>query len=169
MNKIQVLDCTLRDGGYVNNWNFGAKNIETIINNLINSKIDYIECGFFKKNTYEKNKSIFTNIEELMDFLPQNSVSNKFTLMINQGDYDVKKIKENSNNLIFRIAFKKENINEALNDCSYLVNKGYNILIAIVSEKNYASINLHLKHRFVKHSVLSNSHNENQIKFVKFI
>lgn len=48
-------------------------------------------------------------------------------------------------------------------------NKGYSILVAIVSEKNYASINLHLKHGFVKHSVLSNSHNENQIKFVKFI
>lgn len=129
MNKIQVLDCTLRDGGYVNNWNFGAKNIETIINNLINSKIDYIECGFLKNYIYEKDKSIFTNIKELIDFLPQNSVNNKFTLMINQGDYDVKKIKEKSNNLIFRIAFKKENINEALNDCSYLINKGYDIFI----------------------------------------
>ena len=26
MNKIQILDCTLRDGGYCNQWEFGYKN-----------------------------------------------------------------------------------------------------------------------------------------------
>ena len=28
MNKINVLDCTLRDGGYCNNWEFGFDNIK---------------------------------------------------------------------------------------------------------------------------------------------
>ncbi len=31
-NNIKILDCTLRDGGYVNDWNFGKENIEGIIN-----------------------------------------------------------------------------------------------------------------------------------------
>ena len=34
MNKINILDCTLRDGGYVNNWEFGRGNIEKIIKTL---------------------------------------------------------------------------------------------------------------------------------------
>ena len=25
MDNIKVLDCTLRDGGYINDWNFGKK------------------------------------------------------------------------------------------------------------------------------------------------
>ena len=31
--RTKLLDCTLRDGGYVNNWNFGLDNIKTIIPN----------------------------------------------------------------------------------------------------------------------------------------
>ena len=27
MSNIKILDCTLRDGGYINNWTFGNKNI----------------------------------------------------------------------------------------------------------------------------------------------
>lgn len=48
MNNISVLDCTLRDGGYINNWNFGEKVIEGVINNLVDAKIDIIECGFIR-------------------------------------------------------------------------------------------------------------------------
>lgn len=32
MSNIKILDCTLRDGGYVNNWHFGRKAIETRLN-----------------------------------------------------------------------------------------------------------------------------------------
>ena len=46
MSKIKVLDCTLRDGGYVNSWNFGKLNISDIITQLLASKVDVIECGF---------------------------------------------------------------------------------------------------------------------------
>lgn len=31
MSNIKILDCTLRDGGYVNNWHFGRKAIETML------------------------------------------------------------------------------------------------------------------------------------------
>ena len=30
MNIVNILDCTLRDGGYCNNWNFGNKNIRKL-------------------------------------------------------------------------------------------------------------------------------------------
>ena len=28
---INILDCTLRDGGYINNWEFGLENIKKTI------------------------------------------------------------------------------------------------------------------------------------------
>ena len=31
---IKLLDCTLRDGGYVNQWNFGFDNIKQIVSNF---------------------------------------------------------------------------------------------------------------------------------------
>ena len=49
MNNIKVLDCTLRDGGYVNNWNFGKLNIIDILNHLLNAQVDIVECGFLSQ------------------------------------------------------------------------------------------------------------------------
>jgi len=46
MNKIKILDCTLRDGGYVNNWSFKDEHIVKILKALKNSKIEIIECGY---------------------------------------------------------------------------------------------------------------------------
>jgi 4-hydroxy 2-oxovalerate aldolase len=43
MNRIKVLDCTLRDGGYVNNWEFGENNIKSIINKLSASELEIVE------------------------------------------------------------------------------------------------------------------------------
>ena len=43
MSNVKVLDCTLRDGGYINDWKFGCKNIKDIINNLERANIDIVE------------------------------------------------------------------------------------------------------------------------------
>ena len=75
MKHIKILDCTLRDGGYVNNWNFKEKNIKFIINNLVKAGCDYIECGFLKLKEYDKDKSWFQNFSQLEAFLPQSSDS----------------------------------------------------------------------------------------------
>ena len=42
MSKIKVLDCTLRDGGYVNQWNFGIRNIRKIFVYLVKARVEYI-------------------------------------------------------------------------------------------------------------------------------
>ncbi|HIC79250.1 MAG TPA: homocitrate synthase, partial [Sulfurovum sp.] len=43
---MKVLDCTLRDGGYINDWLFSDKEITTVLNALEDSKIDVVECGY---------------------------------------------------------------------------------------------------------------------------
>ncbi len=45
-NKITTIDCTLRDGGYYNNWDFDKKLVNNYMNALTKSKVDYIEIGF---------------------------------------------------------------------------------------------------------------------------
>ena len=48
MGKVTLMDCTLRDGGYVNKWNFGNQCIRNIINGLEESNLDIIELGFMR-------------------------------------------------------------------------------------------------------------------------
>ena len=45
-NKLKVLDCTLRDGGYYNNWNFSIHLINKYLKVMSDIKVDYVEIGF---------------------------------------------------------------------------------------------------------------------------
>lgn len=40
-----ILDCTLRDGGYYNNWDFSSEIVEAYLNAVSSAKINYIELG----------------------------------------------------------------------------------------------------------------------------
>ena len=48
MGNIKLLDCTLRDGGYINDWNFGKAAIVDIKEELEKSNTEIIELGFIR-------------------------------------------------------------------------------------------------------------------------
>ena len=45
-DKIKILDCTLRDGGYYNNWEFKKDLINEYLKVMQLIKVDYVEIGF---------------------------------------------------------------------------------------------------------------------------
>jgi len=45
-NKLNLLDCTFRDGGYYNQWDFSNDLIDTYLSTIQDSKIDVVEIGF---------------------------------------------------------------------------------------------------------------------------
>ena len=47
-NNFKIIDCTLRDGGYYNNWNFTKKFANRYLSVLNELNIDYVEVGFKK-------------------------------------------------------------------------------------------------------------------------
>lgn len=65
MGRISLLDCTLRDGGYVNNWEFGESVIEKCIRNLEKSRADIIEIGFLKDEEYKENRTVYNDVEQM--------------------------------------------------------------------------------------------------------
>ena len=42
---FKILDCTLRDGGYYNHWDFTPEVVQAYINAMVDAKIDYVELG----------------------------------------------------------------------------------------------------------------------------
>ena len=46
--KVELLDCTLRDGAYIVNDKFGTPAIKGIIKKLQDANVDIIECGWLK-------------------------------------------------------------------------------------------------------------------------
>ena len=55
MKKINLLDCTLRDGGYYNNWKFTNSQVKEYLRKIYLSKIDVVEIGF---RFFENNKNL---------------------------------------------------------------------------------------------------------------
>ena len=44
--KIVLLDCTLRDGGYYNNWDFSKNLISKYLKSMAASGVEFAEIGF---------------------------------------------------------------------------------------------------------------------------
>jgi len=54
MSKVKILDCTLRDGGYYNLWDFDENVVQAYLKAIANAGIDYVELGLrsFPKNGF---------------------------------------------------------------------------------------------------------------------
>lgn len=132
MNAIQVLDCTLRDGGYCNRWQFGFENIKKIISGLIEADVEIIECGFLtNKVVYDFNSTQFNTIEQITEVIPLDRHGKIIVAMVNYGEYEVEDLPEFDGTSIdgIRVAFHKIDMNEALDFCKKIKAKGYRVFI----------------------------------------
>ena len=71
MDKFNLLDCTLRDGGYINKWSFKDEEISAIIEQLIQANLDFIEVGYINRHAPEKDFTQFKSIEKISQYVPK--------------------------------------------------------------------------------------------------
>ena len=55
---MKILDCTLRDGGYINNWRFSKNFTDNLSKNLDKSGVEFVEIGFINKTNNYRNKLV---------------------------------------------------------------------------------------------------------------
>lgn len=140
LDKIKILDCTLRDGGYVNNWEFKENNIINIIDKLIQSNVDIIECGFINKNVkFDKNNTRYNSFFDLKKIIDLDEKAN-FVVMINFGDFDIDCVPESKETIIngIRVTFLKNQIDEVAIYASELKQKGYDVYMQPMVTMNYS-------------------------------
>ncbi len=141
MGNYKILDCTLRDGGYCNEWKFGKQNTKRIISGLVDAGIDIIECGFITNRvTYNEDITKYTNFAEVSAMLPEKRDGKLFVCMINYGEYDLADIPECSETGLdgLRIAFHKDDMIPALEYCREVRKKGYKVFIQAMVSLNYS-------------------------------
>lgn len=141
MNNIQILDCTLRDGGYCNEWNFGFENARKIIYGLQEAGIEIIECGFItNKVSYNPDVTKFTSIEETAKVIPENREGKIFVAMMNYGEFDIKDLPPYDGSSVdgIRVAFHKKNLKESFELCHQIKEKGYMIFVQAMVSLSYS-------------------------------
>lgn len=139
-NQILLLDCTLRDGGYVNNFNFGEPVIKDIVSKLGESSIDIIECGFLKSDIHDPDISLYGNIEQIIPYISEKRKNSIYVAMVAYGDISIDEISPVNHKSIdgIRITFHQEEISEAFDFAVKLKEKGYKVFMQPVGSTFYS-------------------------------
>jgi hypothetical protein len=130
--RIKILDCTLRDGGYINNWKFSKVVGKSILTSLEDSHLDIVECGYLSDKSTSLESTLFNDVNHLKSYFDLDKETNrKIVVMINYGDFDVDNLPPNENNIIFgiRLAFHQKDADKALEYGKKVISKGYKLFI----------------------------------------
>ena len=140
MTDIKILDCTLRDGGFVNNWEFGYSCINNIVNRLNNAHVDIIEIGYIRNYvSYNKDSTQFPNVTSIDQSLINKKYDSMIVALMDFGDCTIDEICDRKDSIIdgIRITFRKEKIDEALLLSQKIKEKGYKIFLQPVAITDY--------------------------------
>ena len=139
MKNTSLLDCTLRDGGYINDWDFGYEVAKSLISSLVQAGVDYIELGFLRDCIYDPNKTLFNNIAEAKKLIPIHTNNTAITLMALHNQYSLDKLEDNDDSIFaIRVTFHDYDIDEGLDYMSRLMEKGYRVFCNPINIMGYA-------------------------------
>lgn len=133
MKTLKVLDVTLRDGGCVNDFNFGQSYMEKILSAQENAGIDIVELGYLDKqkgSTYGRTQYISERIiPEII--LKEKKQGTSYVVMMDYGKFDVEQLQMRTKEGIdgIRLAFHKKNCLDMVKVGKQILDKGYDLYI----------------------------------------
>lgn len=142
MRKIKLLDCTLRDGGYVNNWEFEYDTIISIFKRLVDANLEIIEVGFLDdREEFNINRTIQPTTKCYDEIFKDCDKKNTLVFaMIDYGTCKIENISDCKDTFLdgIRVIFKKPSAKKALEFGKQLIEKGYKVCFQLVSITAYS-------------------------------
>jgi len=137
--QLKVLDCTIRDGGLMNNHQFSDEFVRGIHRALVDSGVDYMEIGYkadkklFSPTEYGAWKSCTE--ESLNRFFGEEDPGIKISVMVDIGRTDEDDIKPCDQSLIdlIRVACYIHQIPAALDMVKDAKDKGYEVSVNLMA------------------------------------
>lgn len=142
LEKVNILDCTLRDGGYVNDFTFGKDVISGFLNKIAKTNVECVEIGFLKGDKVDENKTYFPTMESVRNIL-NGRKDNKikyFVMYDTSSPLDLDKISKCDGTSAdgVRVIFKKNKIDEGYEACKKFIELGYLVCVNFVSTNVYS-------------------------------
>ena len=140
MGNIYLLDCTLRDGGYVNEWRFGEDTIKGFGKKIAMTGIKFYEVGFLKGDSYDPDIAKFPTVESFKNVILPKSPDLVYVGMLDMSapvalesipPYDGSSID------MIRVIFKKNKVDEAYVYCKKILELGYKLSVNFVGTDSY--------------------------------
>ena len=137
--KIRVLDCTVRDGGLINNHTFDIDFVRKVYKAISSAGVDYMEIG------YKNSKELFSpkeyglwkfcdddQIRQAIDGVKSNT---KISVMVDVGRVNIEDVKPKSESPVdmIRVASYVKDIDKAIFMVNHFADKGYETTINIMA------------------------------------
>lgn len=136
-----VLDCTIRDGGHLNGWNFTDECVRDTFEAAKKSGVEYFEIGY---RNHEVGKFAQCRDEDLRSIIKDKG-NVKLVVMVNVREFDSKFFHENDFVDVVRIACHPHEVYQGVEICKYLRAKGYETIlhlmdVAHISKEQYSDL-----------------------------
>ena len=148
---IKVIDCTVRDGGLMNKWQFSDEFVRGVYNACVEAGVDYMEIGYLSSEKAFSRKEVgpwkFCSEKDLSRIVGEKNNSVKLSAMADIGRIDFEDIpmaSESSLDMI-RVACYAHQTDKAIKLAHHCLDKGYETTINLmavssVSEPDLAEV-----------------------------
>ena len=151
-NRIQILDCTLRDGGLgledayntkIADVGFTEEDKTKIALNLKDSNIDIIELGSIEVSNDNKTRfAIYHDIESVSKMIPANRKTDQMYVGLFRGpDTPLENIPDWNPDLVdgLRVIIRYSELKKSIDFCSGLASKGYKVFVQPMLTMRYTN------------------------------
>lgn len=138
--QIQLLDCTLRDGAYIVDANFGSPAIKGIIKKLQDANINIIECGWLKNPPHTEGTTFYHVPSDMEKYLSSKNHFTTFVAMIDWDRYDLKNLPPYDGKSIdaIRVVFPQNKFHEGISLGQIIKKKGYQVYFQAANTLGYS-------------------------------
>lgn len=159
-NHCKIVDCTIRDGGLVNNWDFSVEFVQKLYAGLNEAGVDYMEIGY--KNSPKLLKGAdqagpwrFLDDEFLKQVIPQKGKT-KLSALVDIGRVDENDILPRTESLLdlIRVACYVKDVDKALKLVQLFHDRGYETTLNIMALSNVMEHELLEAFELIKESVV---------------
>lgn len=159
-SNTKIVDCTIRDGGLVNNWDFSVEFVQNLYAGLNEAGVDYMEIGY--KNSPKLLKGAdqagpwrFLNDDFLREVIPQKGKT-KLSALVDIGRVDEDDILPREESLLdlIRVACYIKDVDKALELVQTFHDRGYETTINIMALSNVMENELLEAFEMIKDSVV---------------
>ena len=142
--KIELLDCTLRDGAYIVDAKFGVPAIKGIIKKMQDANVDIIECGWLKNDKHVEGTTFFHVPDDLKRYMLKKSERSIHVVMIDWDRYDLDYLPQNDGETIdaIRVVFPHGKHKEGMAVGKRIQEKGYQVFFQAANTLAYSDDDL---------------------------
>ena len=138
-SQIKVLDCTIRDGGLINNHDFDPRFVRAVYRALSEAGVDYMEMGYKNSKKLFSPKEFglwkFCDDEDIKRAVDGIESHTKISIMVDVGRVDLDDVKPKSESPVdmIRTASYVKDIDKAIHMVNNFAEKGYETTVNIMA------------------------------------